>query len=131
MNIVMSIIQLSFILQCAVPGLVTALSATPVNSTALTLRWQPPPPEDRNGVITQYVVNITGLSVPGQEPSVLQTTETSIVVGQLHPSYTYAFKVAAVTSVGQGPYTTLSSQLPEDGMHTWECSVYIVADFQY
>ena len=113
----------SFILKRAVPGLVASLSATPVNSTALTLRWLPPPPEDRNGVITQYVVNITGLSVPGQEPSVLHTTDISIVVGLLHPSYTYTFKVAAVTSVGQGPYTTLTSQLPEDGMHISICSM--------
>jgi len=111
--------QFSFTLECAVPGIVASLSATPVNSTALTLRWQPPPPEDRNGVITQYVVNITGLSVAGQEPFVLHTTETSIVVGLLHPSYTYACEVAAVTSVGQGPYRSITSQLPEDGMHIY------------
>jgi len=111
--------KISFILECAVPGIVASLSATPVNSTALTLRWQPPPPEDRNGVITQYVVNITGLSVAGQEPFVLHTTETSIVVGLLHPSYTYACEVAAVTSVGQGPYRSITSQLPEDGMHIY------------
>jgi len=109
----------SFTTEESIPGIVSSLSATPLNSTALTLRWQPPPPEDRNGVITQYVVNITGLSVAGQEPFVLHTTETSIVVGLLHPSYTYACEVAAVTSVGQGPYRSITSQLPEDGKHIY------------
>ena len=124
--------QFSLILKSAVPGLVTSLSATLVNSTALILRWQPPPPEDRNGVITQYVVNITGLSVAGQEPFVLHTTETSIVVGLLYPSYTYACEVAAVTSVGQGPYRNLTSQLPEDRMNIWVytyLSMYVVTDY--
>ena len=122
--------QFSFILKCAVPGIVASLSATPVNSTALTLRWQPPPPEDRNGVITQYVVNITGLSVARQEPFVLHTTETSIVVGLLHPLYTYACEAAAVTSVGQGPYRSITSQLPEDGKHIY-FAIYVVTEYEY
>ena len=78
------------------------------------------------------MVNITGLSVAGQEPFVLHTTETSIVVGLLHPSYTYACEVAAVTSVGQAPYRSLTSQLPEDGMNIWVhtyLSVYVVTDY--
>jgi len=98
----------------AAPGSPTNFSATHVNSTALTLRWQPPPPEQRNGVITQYVVNITRLSISGQVPSILYTTETSIVVGMLHPYYTYTCKVAAETNVGRGPFSIVVAQLPED-----------------
>ena len=100
----------------SVPGTPTNFSATPINSTALELRWQPPPPEHRNGMITRYVINITGLSEARQEPYVLYTTKNNTVVGSLHPSYTYTCKVAAETKVGPGPFSITVAQLPEDSM---------------
>ena len=101
-----------------VPGTPTNFSVAYINSTAIVLRWQPPPPEHRNGVITRYVINITGLSEARQEPYVLYTTKTNTVVGSLHPSYTYTCKVAAETNVGPGPFSTTVAQLPEDSMCT-------------
>jgi len=51
---------------CAIftsPESPTNFSTTPLNSTARKLRWQPPSPEQRNSVVTQYMVNITRLSI--------------------------------------------------------------------
>ena len=108
-----------WIFSLLVPGTPTNFSVTYINSTALVLTWQPPPPEQRNGVITRYVINITGLSEARQEPYVLYTTKTNVVVGSLHPSYTYTCKVAAETNVGPGPFSITVAQLPEDSMfHT-------------
>ena len=110
---------MGLIFSLPVPGTPTNFSVTYINSTALVLRWQPPPPEQRNGVITRYVINITGLSEARQEPYVIYTTKTNAVVGSLHPSYTYTCKVAAETNVGPGPFSTTVAQLPEDSMfHT-------------
>ena len=58
---------MGLIFSLLVPGTPTNFSVTYINSTALVLRWQPPPPEQRNGVITRYVINITGLSEARQE----------------------------------------------------------------
>ena len=41
---------------------------------------------------------------------------TTITLSSLHPHYVYSFTVAAVTSVGVGPYATAGLiQMPQDG----------------
>ena len=52
------------------------------------------------------------------------TAATSVTVPSLHPFYTYACTIAAVT-IGEGPYSVeLSITLPEDG--TYVCLMYVM-----
>ena len=84
------------------------------DSRILVLSWEPPLPEDRNGIITNYTINITEMETGTQ--SQLVADNTTITALPLHPHYTYSCTVAAETSVGLGPYTALRAvQMPEDG----------------
>ena len=78
------------------------LNGTTINSTSLSLSWEPPPSEQRNGIITHYIVNMTETET-GDELS-LSTTDTTIIVSGLHPFYHYKCCVSAVT-IGAGPYS--------------------------
>ena len=83
-------------------------------STTLVLSWQPPAPENQNGIIVHYKVNITEMET-GRLLSFTAVNTTTLSVSTLHPFYTYTCIVAAVT-VGIGPYsTTVEVELPEDG----------------
>ena len=83
-------------------------------STTLVLSWQPPAPENQNGIIIHYIVNITEMET-GRLLSFTAVNTTTLSVSTLHPFYTYTCIVAAVT-VGIGPYSaTVEVELPEDG----------------
>ena len=91
------------------------MEAVSVNSRALSLTWSPPPPEDQNGIIRNYLVNISVVE-SGEHFHQLTSNTTVLVVDELQPYYTYSCIVAALT-VGTGPFTEASVvQLPEDGM---------------
>ena len=78
------------------------LNGSTVNSTSLFLSWELPPSEQQNGIIRQYLVNVSELETgSGIE---LSTTDTNIIVSDLHPFYHYECNVSAVT-IGAGPYT--------------------------
>ena len=83
----------------------------------MTISWNPPAPESQSGVITGYVINLK--IVGSDEVSQYSSSTDNITIGSLHPFTTYAFTVAAQTSVGTGPYTTTSTVMtPEDGSTT-------------
>ena len=73
-------------------------------STSIHLSWDPPPDDQRNGIIIYYTVHIVpphgGASVH------LNSTDTRIVVTSLSPYTTYSCSVAASTSVGIGPFSS-------------------------
>ena len=84
-----------------------------VTATSLTLTWQPPSFESRNGVIQQYSIEIVEVNT-GRIMTTTSNT-TGVTVGNLHPFYTYNCRIAAET-IGVGPYTTpITVQLDEDG----------------
>ena len=75
-----------------------------MSSTGITLSWDPPPADAQNGIITRYMISITEVET-GRSFSLFSAT-TSVNVTSLHPYYTYNCTIAAVTVVGDGPYTT-------------------------
>ena len=97
----------------------TAPTAPPVDvayinltSTSLILTWKPPSDDHHNGIIRSYIVQ-------GKEETgrlfTLTSVHTQVLVGQLHPYYTYNFTVSAVTTL-PGPYSEpLGLQTLEDG----------------
>ena len=92
------------------------LNGSAVNSTSLFLSWEIPPSEQQNGIIRQYLVNVSELETgSGIE---LSTTDTNITVSGLHPFYHYECNVSAVT-IGAGPYTLpITIQTLQAGMYT-------------
>ena len=93
-------------------------------STTLVLSWQPPAPENQNGIIIHYIVNITEMET-GRLLSFTAVNTTTLSVSTLHPFYTYTCIVAAVT-VGLGPYSApVEVELPEDGkLANIQCIVF-------
>ena len=88
------------------------LSAT--SSSSIGISWSPPPAGDRNGVITQYRINITEV-ITGRVITLTSTT-TSITARGLHPYYMYECVISAFT-IGVGPYSqVIRITTPEDGM---------------
>ena len=85
-------------------------------SRSAILAWDPPLPEEQNGVIINYVINVTeadsGVSFQ------LFSTNTTLLVESLFPFTTYNLLIAASTSVGTGPFSMLLTlQTPEDGTY--------------
>ena len=94
------------------------LNGTALNSTSIYLSWGSPPSEQKNGIVRQYLVNITETET-GDEIR-LSTADTAITVSGLHPFYHYECIVSAVT-IGAGPYTSpLTIQTAPSGMYTLE-----------
>ncbi|XP_056317966.1 protein sidekick-1 [Danio aesculapii] len=97
------------------PGPVTQLSFTEILDTSLRISWQEP--EDKNGIITGYVLS---WEEAGQnETLVSQTLSNSTLaykVTGLTSLTTYALQVAAVTQAGVGASTssTISTGLPPE-----------------
>ena len=86
-----------------------------LSSTGITLFWDPPPTDEQNGIITRYVISIT--EVETDRSFSLFSATTSVNVTSLHPYYTYNCTIAAVTIVGEGPYTrTITIVTFQDGM---------------
>lgn len=73
-----------------------------VDHTTIRLMWEPPPLYLRNGLVTQYTINVTeretGLTFQHTTPSL------EILISDLHPDYVYECRVAAVT-IAEGPFT--------------------------
>jgi len=105
----------SFTFQSVAPSAApVSPSGQAIGTTTIMLTWSPPPAEDQNGIIRNYVINITELET-GMAFH-YTSSSTSILVYSLHPFYRYVVTIAAVT-VGQGPATiAFTVQTWEDGM---------------
>lgn len=84
-----------------------------VTSSLFWLSWQPPPPENHNGVIRLYLVLVreeeTGSIIS------IETAQMEVIVASLHPHYHYSCSISAVT-VSAGPYSSaFTVQTMEDG----------------
>ena len=71
------------------------------------------PPEERNGIITGYIINVT--AVERGEEMQLQSQSVNIAV-DVSPYTSYIFTIAATTTVGKGPYSmVIVVRTPSDG----------------
>ena len=87
--------------------------AQPIDSRTLLLAWEPPAEEEQNGIIREYFINISAAETSDEFQ--YQATNTTVIVEDLHPHYTYSLVISAVT-IGPGPYSeAYTIQMPEDG----------------
>ena len=88
-----------------------------VNSSSIFLSWESPAREELNGIIREYLVNIT--EVETGTAYQLSTFETTIIISSLHPYYNYQCSVSAVT-IGPGPFSLfLTFQTLQAGMYVY------------
>ena len=78
------------------------VNSTNIESTSFLLSWNNPPPEDHNGIIRHYIMNITEENTGRMFQTASTTTHIMLVF--LHPYYNYTLVVSAVT-VEEGPYS--------------------------
>ena len=91
------------------------ITVVEVTSTSVRLEWTGPPPDKQNGVILQYILNVTVL---GMKHNAYYTSSdvTSFTVDNLHPYTMYIAVIAAETSIGVGPFSSLiTMETLEDG----------------
>ena len=91
----------------------TQTEITAFNSRLVSLQWQPPALEMTNGLIRYYTILVTEEDT--NTMFTLQSNGTSALVKNLHPYFTYRFRVRAET-IEPGPYSQpISRQLNEEG----------------
>ena len=88
--------------------------AVPMSPRSANVTWNPPPPSDVNGAVVRYIINVTVVET-GQMFQLTSTT-TKLTVSTLSPYRTFVCIIAAVTSVGIGPFSTqFNFTTPQDG----------------
>lgn len=89
-------------------------SVSPISPRSALLTWDLPNTEDRNGIVIEYTINVSEV-ITGEEFQLL-STNTSLTVTTLRPYVLYRWIIAASTSVGIGPFSTVFMiTTPEDG----------------
>ena len=88
---------------------------TAINSHTLSITWNPPPIDQRNGIIREYMVTVTEVTT---EMTMNYTSDsTSLTLSSLHPFYTYYLTLAAYT-IQYGPSSAVFNiTMPEDGKY--------------
>lgn len=72
------------------------------SDTSALVKWNPPLPELRNGIITMYQVRYQDRD-NSIDLRAENTSETSIILKDLSPGAKYFIQVVAFTSAGAGP----------------------------
>lgn len=104
-------------------GLPQNIHALEINESSLTLVWDPPLASEQNGLITNYVLNMTT-----EEGNMLyfETNSNTFTFSNLDPYGVYYFAITAETVAGQGPFSIPMPFLTgEAGMYT-ESSLWVV-----
>ena len=106
---------------CAVPASPPEnVNAVNISSTSVQVSWDPVPPIDQNGVITQYEVeyNQTTFSeVSMYNTTTVNSTTLMVDLTGLEEYVVYSIRVRAYTSVGAGPYSdVVMERTQEDGL---------------
>ena len=84
------------------------------SSRSASISWSPPPADQWNGIITRYIINVT-VEETGHTFQ-LNSTTTTLRVNSLQPYRNYTCIIAAVTSVGIGPFSgSFTLITPQDG----------------
>ena len=83
------------------------LTASDIATDTVTLIWRAPALEDRNGIIVGYRINLTVVTTGFNFE--LISTEENISITSLRPYTSYAIRIAAMTVVGTGPYSSALS----------------------
>ena len=93
-----------------------------ISSSSIRLTWEPPRPEDQNGIIVAYNITITEAETGRVTYFQKEGTESLLIVNFLHPYYTYQCSISAET-IGPGPPAFASVTTPQAGKD--EMSIFV------
>ena len=98
-----------------------------INSTSISVSWNPPPLPDQNGDIIGYQLMITKQNKSNSSGYVVNITNvTSYVAINLQEFEVYSFEIAAMTVIGLGPFSdAITNQTLEDGKYVCACTYYV------
>ena len=89
------------------------ITHTHATAHSIFLRWTPPPPDQRNGLLTHYIISIM---YNGQQTNVTLPSASEEHTLQARPYSDYILSIAAVNSVGRGPFSAVVDvRTQEDG----------------
>ena len=89
-------------------------TASGLSSRSANFSWEPPLVHLQNGIIVIYYINVTVAET--EQMLEFSSNMTSLSVATLMPHRTYLCKIAAATSIGVGPYSSLITlYTPQDG----------------
>lgn len=80
------------------------MEALLLNSTAVYLKWKPPPPITLNGELQGYKVEVKTNGTDQIKLITVGKKSTSLLLGSLSPGVSYFVRVAASTRIGLGPF---------------------------
>ena len=102
-----------------------------INSTSISVYWNPPPLPDQNGDIIGYQLMITNHNRSNSSAFIVKITNvTSYVAINLQEFEVYSFKIAAMTAIGLGPFSdAVTNQTLQGGKCSNVC--YTVADIMH
>lgn len=84
-----------------------------ITSYSISLMWIPPASEHQNGVIIQYIINVTLVETGDMFQLTSNATNVTAI---LMPFTAYIFLLSAENSIGYGPFSeVLSIQSEEAG----------------
>lgn len=94
----------------------TSVNISSTDATAVTITWQPPVLENRNGIISFYVIVIQNLQFNIDDITVnVSGSDLSYTVSGLEEYCRYKCQIAAGTIIGSGPYSSYIDFLTMQG----------------
>jgi roundabout axon guidance receptor 2 len=81
------------------------LHADMLNATSAVLKWSPPPPQHRNGVLLGYQIHVKGNGSAFHSNLTLNATTTQYVLTNLSLNQEYSLRSVAFTKIGLGPFS--------------------------
>ena len=93
--------MLVFHLYLAPDGPPVNITITMVTPYSVSLQWDPPTPDKQNGLIVSYTINV--MTYDQVVKMVVLSNTTLQTISNLTPYTPYMFKLAASTTIGQGP----------------------------
>ena len=92
-----------------------SLEAVTADSRSIFLSWEPPLPEQQNGIIQHYTVTIS--SVETSDTISTSAMATNVTISGLRPFTSYQCSVVAHT-IASGPAAVTAATTPEDSKFT-------------
>ena len=90
-----------FHLYLAPDGPPVNITITMVTPYSVSLQWDPPTPDKQNGLIVSYTINV--MTYDQVVKMVVLSNTTQQTISNLTPYTSYMFKLAASTTIEQGP----------------------------
>jgi len=93
----------------------TDVTASALSATSAQVRWHPPPPQHRNGVLLGYEVHVKrGAEAELAANVSANATTTVLTLEGLEAKEEYSVRACALTAAGRGPFSFPPAEFKTD-----------------